>query len=106
MLVVGMFLDVNASIIIFCPVFAPTLYALGFDPLHVGMLMVLNLSLGMATPPFGTALFLTSNLANLSLERVSRAVAPFLVLEIGVLLLMCFFPQISMLIPSLLGFVK
>ena len=105
MLIVGMFIDVNASIIIFCPVFAPTLYSLGFHPLHVGMLMVLNLSLGMATPPFGTALFLTSNLAGIPLEKVVRAVAPLLFLEIAVLILACLFPEIALIIPKMLGFV-
>jgi C4-dicarboxylate transporter DctM subunit len=104
MLVIGMFLDINAAIIIFCPIIAPTLYALGFDPLHVGMMMVLNLSLGMATPPFGTTLFLTCNIANISIEKLSRAVAPFLILEIAVLVLIAIFPEISLLIPRIGGF--
>lgn len=101
LLLVGTFMETTASLIILTPVFLPLAMELGIDPIHFGAIMVLNLVIGLTTPPLGVCLFISSGIAGISLERISRAIVPFLIVAILVLLLVTYIPGLSMWIPQL-----
>jgi C4-dicarboxylate transporter DctM subunit len=101
LLVTGCFMETGAAIILFAPILAPILTNAGFHPLHVGFVFVLNLVVGMITPPVGICLFVGCTIARISLERLSKAIWPFIVLLIGVLLIISYFPGVSMIVPRL-----
>jgi len=103
-LVVGMFLDMGFAIIVLGPLVAPIAYQMGVEPIHFGLIMCTNLTIGLATPPFGLVLFAVSGVSGVSLTRVSRAILPFLLAEIIVLLLITYVPFITMYFPRLFGF--
>ena len=102
---IGMFLEGGAAIIILAPTLMAVATSVGIDPLHFGFIMVLNIVVGLLTPPLGVCLFVVCGVTNMSLPRVTRAVVPFLLLEFGVLLLVTYFPPLIMTIPRLLGYV-
>ncbi|OGP73172.1 MAG: C4-dicarboxylate ABC transporter permease [Deltaproteobacteria bacterium RBG_16_49_23] len=104
LLIVGCFMETGAAIILFAPILAPILTGVGFHPLHVGFIFVFNLVIGMITPPLGVCLFVGCTIAKISLERLSKAIWPFILLLIGVLLIFSYFPGISMIIPKLFGY--
>jgi len=104
LLIVGSFLDNNPAIIILAPIFAPIAARLGINPIHFGVIFVMNLIIGLITPPLGEVLFVAAPIAGISFERVTKAVLPFLIIEIGVLLLVSYIPFISMWAPKILGF--
>jgi len=101
LLVVGCFMETGAAIILFAPILAPILTGVGFHPLHVGFVFVFNLVVGMITPPLGICLFVGCTIAKISLERLSKAIWPFILLLIVVLLIFSYFPSISMFIPKI-----
>ena len=101
LLVVGTFMETTASLIILTPVLLPLARQIGLDPIHFGAIMVLNLVIGLTTPPLGVCLFISSGIAGISLERISRAMIPFLLAAIVVLLLVTYIPSLSMWIPQL-----
>ena len=103
-LVIGTFLDQNPAILILAPIFAPIAVALGIDPIHFGIVVIMNLVIGLITPPLGEVLFIVAPIAGVSLESVSKAVLPFLFVEIGVLLLVTYIPPLSLWIPKMLGY--
>lgn len=92
------------SIIILAPLMGPIAAMLGIHPLHFGLITVLNLTVGHGTPPFGLCLFVASNIAKISLEELSKVTVPFLGVEIAVLLLVAYWPDVTLLIPKLLGY--
>jgi C4-dicarboxylate transporter DctM subunit len=102
LLVVGMFMETNASIIILAPLLVPVAITLGIDPVHFGIIMIVNLALGMCTPPLGINLFISASLAKINLLQISRGMLPFYITLLLTLLLITYFPQISMFIPHLL----
>ncbi|MEW6264106.1 MAG: TRAP transporter large permease [Thermodesulfobacteriota bacterium] len=102
LLVVGCFLDSTVAILILGPVFMPVITAVGIDPVHFGVVMVLNLMIGLLTPPFGMILFVMQQVSGLSFEAVVKACLPTLVPLVVVLLLMTFFPSLVTWAPSLL----
>jgi C4-dicarboxylate transporter DctM subunit len=101
LLVVGTFMETTASLIILTPVLLPLAKQIGVDSIHFGAIMVLNLVIGLTTPPLGVCLFVSSGIAGISLERISRAMIPFLLAAIVVLLLTTYIPALSMWIPRL-----
>jgi C4-dicarboxylate transporter DctM subunit len=101
LLLVGTFMETTASLIILTPVLLPLAKQIGLDPIHFGAIMVLNLVIGLTTPPLGVCLFVSSGIAGISLERISRAMIPFLLAAIVVLLLVTYIPSLSMWIPHL-----
>jgi len=105
LLVVGMFMDIISATMILGPVFLPMLDAFGISWMHFGLVMTVNLAIGYCTPPMGVSLYITGAIANRDLIYVSKAVAPFIVIQIFVLLLMTFFPQVVLWLPKLMGFV-
>jgi tripartite ATP-independent transporter DctM subunit len=101
-LVVGCFMESNSAIIILTPLILPMTTSLGIDPIHLGLVMVLNLMIGLLTPPVGMCLYAVCRVAKISFDRMVRAVLPFYVPLIIVLLLITFIPGIVMFIPNLL----
>ncbi|MCR9158290.1 MAG: TRAP transporter large permease [Rhodobacteraceae bacterium] len=102
--VVGMFLDAGPAIIILGPILGPIFVDLGVDPIHFAIIMSVNLTVGLATPPMGLVLFVASSVSGERVETISKAILPFLFVEIVVIFLITFIPEISMTIPRLTGF--
>lgn len=103
LLIVGMFLDAGPAILILGPVLSPVFTALGVDPVHFALVMCVNLTIGLATPPMGLVLFVTASVARERLENIVRAILPFLAVEIAVLFLITFFPALVLTLPRWLG---
>jgi len=97
MIVLGMFLDAVSALTIMTPVILPTALALGIDPVLFGVMLAVNLSIGVLTPPVGLNLYVVSSISKLSIFQVSKAVLIFICLICGVLLLMIFFPQLFLI---------
>jgi tripartite ATP-independent transporter DctM subunit len=102
LLIVGCFLETIAAITILVPVFLPIMEKLGIDPVHFGVMMVLNLMIGLLTPPVGMVLFVLARVAKMPFEDVVKACAPFLIPLLLVLALVTFFPSITLFLPTLL----
>lgn len=101
---IGMFLEGGAAIIILAPTMLAITNALGINPLHFGLIMVLNLAVGLLTPPLGVCLFVVCGVTKIDLGVIIRSVMPFLAVEIGVLLLVTYAPSVILFIPKLLGY--
>jgi len=106
MLVVGCFMDMTPAILIFTPIFLPVIAKLGMHPLHFGIILIMNLNIGLCTPPVGTALFLGCGIAQTTVTNVIRHILPFFAAMIITLLICTYVPAITMWIPAKLGFVK
>ncbi|MCO4785213.1 TRAP transporter large permease [Marinomonas atlantica] len=103
--VVGMFLDAGPAIIILGPILGPIFINLGIDPVHFAIIMSVNLTVGLATPPMGLVLFVASSVSGERIESISKAILPFLAVEVAVIFLVTFFPSLSMTVPRMLGLV-
>lgn len=103
LLVVGTFMDMTPAILIFTPIFLPVVTQLGMDPVHFGIIMVLNLCIGLCTPPVGTILFVGAGVAKISVSEIIKPLLPFLAAMIFVLILVTFIPQLSLWLPSVFG---
>lgn len=102
LLFVGTWLDLSPAVIIFTPILLPIATSLGIDPVHFGVIMVVNLAIGLFTPPVGVCLFVSCGIAKCSISYVVKAFIPFLIVMIGVLLLITYVPALVMTIPNLL----
>lgn len=103
---VGCFMDMTPAILIFTPIFLPIVERLGMHPLHLGIVMIMNLCIGLCTPPVGTCLFLGCGIAGTTVTRVMRPILPFFLAIIATLLLCTFVPEISLWLPGKLGFLR
>ncbi|ORT52077.1 C4-dicarboxylate ABC transporter permease [Vibrio sp. qd031] len=101
--IVGMFLDAGPAILIFAPIIAPIMINLGIDPVHFGVVMVINLSIGLATPPMGLVLFVAAGVSGEPLQKISKAIIPFLIVEFLIIFLISFYPDLVIGLPKLLG---
>jgi tripartite ATP-independent transporter DctM subunit len=101
---IGMFLEGGAAIIILAPTLLSVANAVGIIPLHFGLVMVLNIVVGLLTPPLGVCLFVVSGVTGLDLSLIIRSVLPFLAVELAVLMLVTYLPSIILFIPNLLGY--
>ena len=104
LLVCGMFMDDYASTVILAPIIAPIAWALGINPLHIGLVFCINLVIGLATPPFGITLFVTSPVAGVKVEQTAREALPFLLATLCILLLVTFVPSFGLWLPNMLGY--
>jgi C4-dicarboxylate transporter, DctM subunit len=102
MLIIGMFLDGTAALIIMTPVFLPVVNGLGIDLVFFGVLMAINICIGTLTPPVGVCLYVSSGIAKVSIEEVTKEIVPFLIVIISALFLFVIFPQIITFLPNLL----
>ena len=104
LLVVGMFMDIISATLILGPVFLPMLDAFGINEMHFGLILTVNLAIGYCTPPMGVSLYITGAIANKDIIYVSKAVIPFMIVQIIVLLLMTYMPGAVLWLPRMLGF--
>jgi len=102
--IVGMFLDAGPAIIILGPILGPIFVDLGVHPVHFAIIMSVNLTVGLATPPMGLVLFVASTVSGEKVETIAKAILPFLAVEILVIFLITYIPAISMTVPYLTGF--
>ena len=102
--IVGMFLDAGPAIIILGPILGPVFVDLGVHPVHFAIIMSVNLTVGLATPPMGLVLFVASTVSGEKVETIARAILPFLAVEIFVIFLITYIPEISLTVPYLTGF--
>lgn len=101
LLIVGMFLDGIAALIILVPIFMPLIANYNIDPVHFGVIICINLTIGLLTPPVGTGLFIASSLTNIKLEKLVRSIWPFLTASIVALLIITYVPQLVVWLPSI-----
>jgi TRAP-type C4-dicarboxylate transport system permease large subunit len=101
---VGMFLDAGPAIIILGPILGPVFTSMGVDSVHFAIIMCVNLTVGLATPPMGLVLFVASAVSGERVTTIAKAILPFLAVEIVVIFLITYFPALSMTIPRLTGF--
>jgi C4-dicarboxylate transporter, DctM subunit len=103
LLVAGNLMDPTSVVLILAPIIFPLATGLGIDPVHLGIIMVVNMEIGMVTPPVGLNLFVASGISGLSLTAVIRASLPWLILLLGFLMLVTYVPSISLLLPALMS---
>lgn len=104
LLAVGTFMDMTPAVLIFTPIFLPVVMELGMHPLHFGIMMIMNLCIGLCTPPVGSVLFVGCGIANTSIAQITKSLLPFFLVMIISLLLVTYIPWISMVLPRLFGY--
>ncbi len=104
--IVGMFLDAGPAIIILGPILAPIFVDMGVHPVHFAIIMSVNLTVGLVTPPMGLVLFVASSISGVKVESLAKAILPFLAVEVAVIFMITYFPPLSMFVPTALGFVR
>ena len=103
LLFIGIFMDITPAILIFTPIFLPVVTELGMDPVHFGIVMVLNLCIGLCTPPVGTVLFVGVGVAETTIQKVVKPLLPLFIAMLVALLLVTYIPALTMWLPSLFG---
>ncbi|MDB2385673.1 TRAP transporter large permease [Polaribacter sp.] len=103
LLIIGTFMDITPAVLIFTPIFLPVVTELGMHPVHFGIVLVLNLCIGLCTPPVGTILFVGSGVAKVPVSKIVKPLLPFLAIMVFVLMLVVYIPEISMFLPRLFG---
>ena len=104
LLILGCFLEGTTILLVIVPVLLPTAQALGIDPVHFGVVVVVNIMIGLVTPPYGLLLFMMVQIAGVSLRQLVREVVPFLWVMIGTLALLTFVPELVLFLPRLMGY--
>jgi tripartite ATP-independent transporter DctM subunit len=103
LLFVGVFMDITPAVLIFTPIFLPIVTNIGIDPVHFGIIMILNLCIGLCTPPVGSVLFVGCSVADLSIQKVIKPLMPLFIVMIIVLLLITYIPELSLWLPRQFG---
>ena len=106
LLIVGTFMDITPAVLIFTPIFLPIVISMGIHPVHFGIVMVLNLCIGLCTPPVGTLLFVGSGVAKIEITQVIKPILPFLLIMIIILMIITYIPEITMYLPKLFGVIE
>lgn len=106
LILVGMFMDVGAAIIIMAPILAPAAVSAGIHPIHFGIVMSITLVIGLSTPPVGPCLFAAASVSKLKIEVISIAMLPFYALQLAFLAVLIFLPQVSLTLPRLFGYIQ
>ena len=102
LLIVGTFMETNAAIIILAPIFTPMMANMGVDPVHLGVIMVVNLAIGFITPPLGVNLFVATNVANTTLGKICKAIVPIIIVMVVDLMIISYIEPTVMLLPHLI----
>ena len=105
LLFVGSFMDITPAVLIFTPIFLPVVTKVGVDPVHFGIMMVVNLCIGLCTPPVGSLLFVGVSIAKISLTQVLRPILPFFLAMLFALVLLVLFPEITLALPRFFGLI-
>ncbi|MEA5136179.1 MAG: TRAP transporter large permease [Candidatus Fimivivens sp.] len=103
LLIAGTFIDTTSALVIFAPLFIPLVQGFGVDLIHFGLIMAVNLTIGMCTPPLGVCLFVSGSIAKISLKQQMRDLLPMIAVLIVVLLIVTYFPQTVLFLPNLIG---
>ncbi|MCK0104239.1 TRAP transporter large permease [Pseudohalocynthiibacter sp. F2068] len=103
LLVIGLVMDINATLIILAPVLAPLTVQLGMEPVHAGIMIILALNISLMTPPVGACLFVLSSVTGEKVESITRELWPFILAEVAILFLIAFWPDLTLFIPRLFG---
>ena len=106
LLIVGTFMDMTPAVLIFTTIFLPIVENLGIHPLQFGIIIIMNLCIGLCTPPVGTCLFLGCGITGTTVTKVMRHILPFFAAMVVTLIITTFVPALSMWLPDVLGFVK
>jgi tripartite ATP-independent transporter DctM subunit len=104
LLAVGTFMDMTPAVLIFTPIFLPVAVELGIDPIHFGIMMVLNLCIGLCTPPVGSVLFVGCGIAGTTISKMVRPLLPFYIAMIIALIFVTYIPELSMALPKFFGY--
>ncbi|MCB0751896.1 MAG: TRAP transporter large permease [Ignavibacteriae bacterium] len=104
LLFIGTFMDMTPAVLIFTPIFLPVVAQLGVNPIHFGIMMVMNLSVGLCTPPVGSVLFVGCSVADLPITKVIKPLIPMFIAMIVALLLVTYIPELSLFVPQLFGY--
>lgn len=104
LLLVGAFMDMTPAVLIFTPIFLPIAIELGIDPMHFGIMMILNLCIGLSTPPVGSILFIGCSIADISIRRVIRPLLPMVAAMLIALMIISYVPQITLWLPRAFGY--
>jgi TRAP-type C4-dicarboxylate transport system permease large subunit len=99
--IIGMFIETSAAIIVLAPILVPVAIHFGIDPIQFGMVMIVNLALGMITPPFGVNLFAACTVARISLDRIIKDLIPFICVVLACLMLISYVPEVSLTLRDL-----
>jgi len=105
LLLVGIFMDLTPAVLIFTPIFMPVAIALGLSPLHFGIMLIMNLTIGLCTPPVGSILFVSCAVAKTSIGKIVRPMIPMYVALIAALMLVTYIPGISEFLPRYFGLI-
>ncbi|HSM39138.1 MAG TPA: TRAP transporter large permease subunit, partial [Afifellaceae bacterium] len=103
LLVIGLFMDINATLIILAPVLAPLTLKIGMDPVHAGIMIILALNISLMTPPVGACLFVLASVTGETVERITGQLWPFILAEVAVLVVVAYWAEFTLFIPRLLG---
>lgn len=102
----GMIMETGASVILLAPILLPVAISFGIHPLHFALVMLVNLNVGLATPPVGVCLFTVSPIAKVSLEKIIPKAMPFVMAEMVAVFLITYIPDLILLLPRLTGFIN
>lgn len=102
----GMIMETSASVILLAPILLPIAIQLGIHPLHFALVMLVNLNIGLITPPVGVCLFAAAPIAGISIEKISKAVFPFICAEVFALMLLTYIPELVLIVPRMMGFIS
>jgi C4-dicarboxylate transporter DctM subunit len=103
LLFMGTLINASAAVVILTPILLPIALTMGINPVFFGVMMVVNLAIGCITPPVGLDLFVVSSITKIPIERVTREIMPYLLVLLGDLLVVTYFPDFVMFLPNLLG---
>lgn len=106
LIIVGMWMETGAAIILFAPILAPIMVRMGIHPIHFAIVMILNLVIGLITPPVGVVLYATCKVGEVSFEKLVKALVPYLVISFTVLALVSFVPDIVLFLPRFAGLIR
>jgi tripartite ATP-independent transporter DctM subunit len=104
LLIIGTMVDMGPAVLIMTPILLPTAMKFGLSPIHFGLVLVINLCIGLITPPVGMILFVSANVLNINLSRLYKAIIPFIFAEIAVLIIVTYVPWVTTFIPKALGY--
>lgn len=106
LIIVGMWMETSAAVLLFAPILAPIAVSMGIHPVHFAVVMIMNLTIGLITPPVGVVLYATADVGKMKFEQVVKSTMPLIILAMVILILVTFIPEISLTLPRLLGFVE
>ena len=103
LLVIGLVMDIIATLIILAPVLAQLTLQIGMEPVHAGIMIILALNISLMTPPVGACLFVLSSVTGVKVEAITRELWPFIIAEVAILLVIAYWPGLTLFVPRLLG---